>query len=261
MEGTRSCTRWRSSSSKGRGCRAAHRRAPASDGVAAWAGLLVTMINLLPIGQLDGGHIATAYFGNRYNRVRGSAAPLAAGRGARWCSSWVLHVGQAGDRAPPGGSGPARSIAMAAAAPWLVWFLLVGLMRRMTGGVNHPAGRRQPLPPSRRALFWLMVVVFVAVFMPVPFRDSDVPRVSHEGPRVRDAARGDPRQPGEAAPAAEHRGAARAQPVQRRGHHPRRAFVPGAGDRAGRQRALLRARRDGDGSLREHRRASPTRPR
>ena len=25
------------------------------------------MINLLPIGQLDGGHVATAYFGNRYN--------------------------------------------------------------------------------------------------------------------------------------------------------------------------------------------------
>ena len=57
----------------------------------------------------------------------------------------------------------------------------------------------------------------------------------------------------DAAPAAEHRRPARAQPVQRRRHHPRRAFVPGARDRAGRQRALLRARRDGDGPLREHR--------
>ena len=35
---------------------------------AGWAGLLITMINLMPIGQLDGGHVATAYFGNRYGR-------------------------------------------------------------------------------------------------------------------------------------------------------------------------------------------------
>ena len=83
---------------------------------------------------------------------------------------------------------------------------------------------------------------------------------SDEGPAVRAAARGDPRQPGDAAPAAQRRGAAGAQPVQRRRHHPRRAFVPGARDLAGRRRALLRTRRDGHGSLREHRRASPPRP-
>src|SRR5450432_773501 len=36
--------------------------------MAGWVGFLITMINLLPWGQLDGGHIATAYFGNRYGR-------------------------------------------------------------------------------------------------------------------------------------------------------------------------------------------------
>jgi membrane-associated protease RseP (regulator of RpoE activity) len=36
---------------------------------AAWAGMFVTMINRLPVGQLDGGHVAFALFGPRQNRI------------------------------------------------------------------------------------------------------------------------------------------------------------------------------------------------
>jgi membrane-associated protease RseP (regulator of RpoE activity) len=139
---------------------------------AGWAGLLVTMINLLPIGQLDGGHVATAFFGNRY------------GRFAEWLRRvlplmavavffWVLHV----VRDEMGGGWSLQvgaRVAMNAAVFWVVWFFLVSLMRRMSGGVNHPPVDDKPLPPSRRALFWVMVVVFVAVFMPVPMRE--IPR-------------------------------------------------------------------------------------
>jgi membrane-associated protease RseP (regulator of RpoE activity) len=137
---------------------------------AGWAGLLVTMINLLPIGQLDGGHIATAYFGNRYNdfaRRLHRLLPL----GAIAVFAWVHHAVRAEAGA---GLDPmiATSIAAGAALPWLVWSLLVSILRRASGGMNHPPVDDTPLPASRKLLFWVMVIVFVGVFMPVPFRTT-----------------------------------------------------------------------------------------
>lgn len=137
---------------------------------AGWAGLLVTMINLLPIGQLDGGHIATAYFGNDYRRVaRGlhRLLPLTALGAFVWVYLTVRR--EAGARWD---WGEGAAIAFGGALPWMVWYLIVSFVGRLAGSADHPLVDEQPLPRSRRVLFWVVVVAFVAIFMPVPYRET-----------------------------------------------------------------------------------------
>jgi membrane-associated protease RseP (regulator of RpoE activity) len=137
---------------------------------AGWVGLLVTMINLIPIGQLDGGHIAVAYFGNRYSAFASRLHRLLP-IGAAAVFFWVLHAArlEAGDYWD---EGKGRTIAMVAALPWLIWYLMIRILRAASGGVNHPPVEETPLPRSRKLLFWVMVLVFAGVFMPIPFRAS-----------------------------------------------------------------------------------------
>ena len=135
---------------------------------AGWAGLLVTMINLSRSASSTAGTSppptsATATTGSR------AAAPSAAARRGG-VFAWVMHVVRGrGGRAL--GLGHRRVIALGAALPWLVWYVLIGIVRRGRAGVDHPPVDDTPLPPAA-ALFWLMVAVFAGVFMPVPFRAS-----------------------------------------------------------------------------------------
>jgi membrane-associated protease RseP (regulator of RpoE activity) len=144
--------------------------------LAGWAGLLLTMINLLPFGQLDGGHVAVAYLGNRYTSFSRRLSPalllLSVGVFA-WV--WFLTDGLLADpavaRVLASQGVDSVSVALAAAMPWLVWFGMLRLMSYLAGG-EHPAVDDKPLGRSRGVLFWFVVVVFVAIFMPVPLRFS-----------------------------------------------------------------------------------------
>lgn len=133
-------------------------------GFAAWVGLLVTFINLIPIGQLDGGHIARAVFGDHHDRISRRlhlALPvvgLAAGG-----VLFALAIGAGRDLFG------ALRYASYGAAPWLVWGALLLAMHRMAGGY-HPPTHARPLSPRRRRLAVVMLVVFVLIFMPVPMR-------------------------------------------------------------------------------------------
>jgi membrane-associated protease RseP (regulator of RpoE activity) len=104
--------------------------------VAGWFGFLLTALNLLPLGQLDGGHVL---FGSspRLHKLLGpplSAALLALG----------VFTGFPG---------------------WIIWGLLMGL-----GLGFHPplAQPEERLDGPRRALVALSVAMFVLSFSPVP---------------------------------------------------------------------------------------------
>jgi membrane-associated protease RseP (regulator of RpoE activity) len=129
---------------------------------AGWAGLFVTMINLLPHGQLDGGHIAYALLGPRQDRV---------GRWVRWATLpvflynlltqlWALRRG--------GFSGDALATAASNSTFWLVWFGILTLMMRLGGPEHPPTDPGEELGPARTAVAVLCLLLFLALFMPSP---------------------------------------------------------------------------------------------
>ena len=133
---------------------------------AGWTGLFITMLNLIPVGQTDGGHIAYALFGERQNRfapwVRGALLPL-----------FVFNVVTAvwGQRAA---GYPDGWIALVAAnsTSWLVWWVLLGVLNRVSGGNHPPVDEREPLGPIRTAIAIGSLVLFVLLFMRSPFTQS-----------------------------------------------------------------------------------------
>jgi len=104
---------------------------------AGWAGILVTMLNLLPIGQLDGGHIVYALLGKAQRKIALLATLALIPLG------YFLWFG------------------------WYVWLVLVLLIK-----ISHPPTLNDELPldPKRKVIGWLAMVIFVLSFTPVPLK-------------------------------------------------------------------------------------------
>jgi membrane-associated protease RseP (regulator of RpoE activity) len=104
---------------------------------AGWAGILVTMLNLLPIGQLDGGHIMYALLGKKQRVVATAATAALIPLGLFW---W------------PG---------------WFVWVALVLLIK-----IGHPPTMNDQLPldTKRKVIGWLAMLIFILSFTPVPIK-------------------------------------------------------------------------------------------
>lgn len=109
--------------------------------MAAWIGLLVTSLNLMPVGQLDGGHGTFALFGMKAHRLIGLIAFALAGVLAVLGLFW--HGSSSG----------------------FLYTILLGIMLR----VRHPQPQIiEPLGTLRLVIALATLLVFILSFLPFP---------------------------------------------------------------------------------------------
>lgn len=103
---------------------------------AGWLGLLVTALNLVPVGQLDGGHVARALFGTRVGTVVSSVAMM--------------------------------SLFLLALFVWpglMMWAIIVFFI---AGRGTPPLNDVSPLPFSRKLLALAAFVILALILIPMP---------------------------------------------------------------------------------------------
>jgi membrane-associated protease RseP (regulator of RpoE activity) len=104
---------------------------------AGWVGILVTSLNLIPAGTLDGGHIAQTLFGKRTTRL---FLPFILG------------------------------ILVLLGMVWNGWWLWAAMIFFLVGRVYaEPLDQITPLSKSRKVIGVLCIILFLLTFTPVPF--------------------------------------------------------------------------------------------
>lgn len=102
---------------------------------AGWAGILVTALNLIPAGTLDGGHVVYSLFGDKARKAFPFIVVILIGLGFFWDGWWLWAV-------------------------LLFWL----------GRVNaQPLDQITRLDPTRRLVAYGMIFIFLLVFTPIPF--------------------------------------------------------------------------------------------
>ncbi len=103
-------------------------------GVAAWFGILITLLNLLPLAQLDGGHIAYALFGRFHTLAAWPLVAVLVVMGFLWHGWWL----------------------------WAVITIVMGPRHPRIWDETHKLDQR------RKTIAWICILIFILCFMPAP---------------------------------------------------------------------------------------------
>lgn len=106
--------------------------------LAAWFGLIVTALNLLPVGQLDGGHVIYCLLGDKARQLGLAIIILMLFAGIFVWTGWLIWA--------------------------FITFFLIG------PGHPPPLNDLVDLDPARKVLAYAMIVIFLVLFMPSPFQ-------------------------------------------------------------------------------------------
>ena len=125
---------------------------------AGWVGLLVTSLNLLPLGQLDGGHVAYALLGKGKGLVSSIVLGALILLGVFFFAGWLIW----------GGLGLAFALVVRLKRPKALYRLAVSL--------RHPPIYDEDVPRNRGRVILgaLIILIFILSFMPDPVKGSSL---------------------------------------------------------------------------------------
>ncbi|HYY28217.1 MAG TPA: site-2 protease family protein [Chthoniobacterales bacterium] len=109
---------------------------------AGWLGLFITALNLLPVGQLDGGHITRAMFGSRVGQTISSVA------------MWSLFL-----------------LALFVWPGLMMWALIVFLI---AGRGAPPLNDLTPLDAGRMVVGYIAIIILILILAPMPHSLWDI---------------------------------------------------------------------------------------
>ncbi len=134
---------------------------------AGWLGCFVTALNLLPIGQLDGGHIIYAMFGRKKHRLIARVfLGIIIVLGLPTFAEWIVGIASLFGNFHFEGFGFPKWVYEVSWASWIIWAIILARFVK----IDHPpVYDEHPLDSKRMIIGWISIAIFILCFTPVPF--------------------------------------------------------------------------------------------
>jgi len=121
--------------------------------LAGWIGIFMTSLNMLPFGQLDGGHVVYAVFGRKIHKI----------------ISWIVAI-----VCITAGSlsllSQVKGLDLILGNGWIGWLIWGTVLLLFVRPFHPPVDETIRLDGKRKIVAWVSLIIFILCFTPIPFR-------------------------------------------------------------------------------------------